>query len=137
MDIGVELEGLRSRLADPCFEIIPLKGVEKRVAFIPPGSDVAITCSPDKGIPATLELTRRLSDRGFTLIPHIAARMVVDETHLREILGELDGLGVHRIFVVGGDAERPAGQFDSSLQLLESLSVLDHGIEVVGIGAYP
>jgi len=134
-DLG--LEALRGRLEDPCFEIIPLKGVEKKVGSIPPGSDVAITCSPDKGIPATLALTRQLRDSGFTLIPHIAARMVADEAHLRDILGQLDDLGVHRIFVVGGDAERPAGEFDSSLQILNLMSTLDHGIDVIGIGGYP
>jgi methylenetetrahydrofolate reductase (NADPH) len=63
--------------------------------------------------------------------------MVEDEAHLRDILDQLDGLGVHRIFVVGGDAEQPAGNFDSSLQLLQLMSTLDHGIDVVGIGAYP
>lgn len=131
------LMALRDRLQHPCFEIIPLKGVEEKTASIPPGSDVAITCSPDKGVPATLELTRRLSDRGFTLIPHIAARMVVDEAHLRDILGQLDDLGVQRIFVVGGDAEVPSGKFDSSLQILEFMSEIDHNIETVGIGGYP
>ena len=137
MNNGVGLNSLQGRLEDPCFEIIPLKGIEKKLGGLPPGSDVAITCSPDKGIPATLDLTRRLMNRGFTLIPHIAARMVEDEAHLRDILGQLDGLGVHRIFVVGGDAEQPAGNFDSSLQLLQLMSTLDHGIDVVGIGAYP
>jgi len=133
----VGLKSLQGRLEDPCFEIIPLKGIEKKLGGLPPGSDVAITCSPDKGIPATLDLTRRLMNSGFTLIPHIAARMVEDEAHLRDILGQLDGLGVHRIFVVGGDAEQPAGNFDSSLQLLQLMSTLDHSIDVVGIGAYP
>lgn len=128
---------LRARLQDPCFEIIPLKGIEKKVHHIPPGSDVAITCSPDKGIPATLALTREISDRGFTLIPHIAARMVTDEVHLRDILKELDDLGIHRLFVIGGDAEKPAGRFESSLQILELMATLDHGIKTVGIGGYP
>lgn len=137
MNNRVGLNSLQGRLEDPCFEIIPLKGIEKKVGGLPAGSDVAITCSPDKGIPATLDLTRCLRDSGFTLIPHIAARMVEDEAHLRDILGQLDGLGVHRIFVVGGDAEQPAGNFDSSLQLLQLMSTLDHGIDVVGIGAYP
>lgn len=131
------LSQLQGRLQDPCFEIIPLKGIEKKVHHIPTGSDVAITCSPDKGIPATLELTRHLRDHGFNLIPHIAARMVADESHLREILGELDELGIHRIFVIGGDAEDPAGEFDSSLQLLELMSTIDHSIDTVGIGGYP
>lgn len=131
------LEALRARLEAPCYEIIPLKGVEKQVESLPRGSEVAITCSPDKGIPATLDLSERLSDHGFILVPHIAARMVRDEAHLRDILGRLDDLGIHRIFVVGGDAESPAGRFESSLQLLRSMSSIDHSIEIVGIGAYP
>jgi len=141
MDVQVKkavgLEALRARLENPCFEIIPLKGVEKMVGSIPPGSNVAITCSPEKGIPATLDLTRKLSNQGFNLIPHVAARMVCDEDHLRDILAQLADLGVCRIFVVGGDAEKPAGRFDSSLQLLESMSNIDHGITTVGIGGYP
>jgi methylenetetrahydrofolate reductase (NADPH) len=137
MNNDVGCDALRGRLEDPCFEIIPLKGVEKQVEHIPAGSDVAITCSPDKGIPATLDLTRRLRDRGFTLIPHIAARMVVDEADLRDILGQLDDLGIRRVFVVGGDAEKPVGRFDSSLQLLRAMSDIEHGMEIVGIGAYP
>jgi len=131
------LKGLRERLQRPCYEIIPLKGVEEKVAHIPAGSEVAITCSPDKGIPATLELTHHLRDRGFNLIPHIAARMVDDESHLRGILGQLQDLGIRRIFVIGGDAEQPTGQFDSSLQLLQVMSTIDHSIETVGIGGYP
>jgi methylenetetrahydrofolate reductase (NADPH) len=125
------LKGLRERLQSPCYEIIPLKGVEKKIAHIPAGSAVAITCSPDKGIPATLELTHHLRDSGFTLIPHIAARMVADEAQLRDILGQLEDFDIHRIFVIGGDAEQPVGHFDSSLQLLELMSTIDHGVETV------
>jgi methylenetetrahydrofolate reductase (NADPH) len=138
-DVAIDtgFEALRARLEDPCYEIIPLKGIEKKAERIPEGLDVAITCSPDKGMPATLELTRRLCGRGFNLIPHIAARMVADEAQLRDILSELDDLGIRRIFVVGGDAEQPVGQFDSSLQLLRLMATIDHGIEVVGVGAYP
>jgi methylenetetrahydrofolate reductase (NADPH) len=137
MNEGVGLEALRARLEKPCFEIMPLKGIEARMASIPPGSDVAIMCSPSKGIAATLDLAGHLRDRGFTPIPHIAARMIVDEVELREILGRLDELEIRRVFVIAGDAERPAGRFDSSLDLLELMAAIDHGIEIVGIGAYP
>lgn len=124
-------------LRGACLEIIPLKGIEKKVNFIPTGAEVAITCSPDKGIPATLELTRRLVGRGYELIPHVAARMVKDEHHLQDILGQLADLGIDRLFVIGGDAEQPVGRFDSSLQLLEAMADLDHGIARIGVGAYP
>ena len=113
------------------------KGIEKKIDFIPTGAEVAITCSPDKGIPATLELTRQMVGRGYELIPHVAARMVEDEHHLQDILGQLTELRVNRLFVIGGDAEQPVGRFDSSLQLLEAMAGLDHGIDKIGVGAYP
>jgi methylenetetrahydrofolate reductase (NADPH) len=128
---------LGNALSRACLEIIPLKGIEKKTGFIPAGTEVAITCSPDKGIPATLELTRQLAGKGFDLIPHVAARMVEDEHHLRDILLQLAELEIDRLFVVGGDAEKPVGRFDSSLQLLEAMEGIDHGIEKIGVGAYP
>ena len=124
-------------LRKACFEIIPIKGIEGKVDHIPPGSEVAISCSPEKGIQATIDLARQLNDRGFELIPHVAARGVESDEHLRDILGQLTELGVNRLFVVGGDAEKPAGSFDSSLQLLEAMSAIDHGVETIGVGAYP
>ncbi len=128
---------LGNGLEHACLEIIPLKGIEKKVGSIPTGTEVAITCSPDKGIPATLELTRQLVGRGLELIPHVSARMVEDEHHLQDILGQVAELGIDRLFVIGGDAEQPVGRFDSSLQLLEAMEGLDHSINRIGIGAYP
>jgi len=128
---------LANRLREACFEIIPLTGIENKVDHIPSGATVAITCSPDKGVDATLDLTRLLLDREFRLVPHVAARMVADESHLRDILEQLDEIDIRRIFVIAGDAEQPAGKFDSSLQLLRSMAEIDHGIKEIGIGAYP
>ncbi len=137
MPEGTPRRSLGMALSRACLEIIPLKGIVKQADFIPAGTEVAITCSPDKGIPATLELTRRLAGRGYELIPHVAARMVEDEHHLRAILAQLAELEIDRLFVIGGDAEQPLGRFDSSLQLLEAMGGIDHGIDRIGVGAYP
>ena len=134
-------DGSRRALLDSlrkaCFEIIPIKGIENKVDHIPSGSEVAISCSPEKGIQATLDLAQQLSGRGFELIPHVAARGVASEGHLHKILGQLAEIGVDRLFVIGGDAEKPLGPFDSSLQLLEAMSAIDHRIGTIGVGAYP
>jgi methylenetetrahydrofolate reductase (NADPH) len=130
-------QALLASLHKASFEIIPIKGIEKKVHHLPAGSKVAISCSSEKGVQATLDLARHLKDRGFDLIPHVAARGVENEQHLHDILGQLAELGVDRLFVVGGDAEQPLGRFDSSLQLLEAMSEIDHGISTIGVGAYP
>lgn len=122
-------------------EIIPTSTILERVALLPRHSYVAITCSPAHGVEPTLELTGKLralpDEQRLKLIPHIAARMVRDRGHLREILGRLDDLRVESIFVPGGDAAEPAGDYDCALDLLRDMAEIGHSIEDVGIAAHP
>jgi methylenetetrahydrofolate reductase (NADPH) len=85
-----------------------------------------------------VEKLRALPDeRRLKLIPHIAARMVRDKGHLREILARLEALKVESIFVPGGDAPVPVGQYNDSLQVLRDMAEIGHAIEDVGVAAYP
>jgi methylenetetrahydrofolate reductase (NADPH) len=124
-------------LSRPRFEILPTKGAEEQADHLPVDVKVAVTCSPTKGIESTLQLSERLLQRGFRVVPHIAARLVVDRAHLEEIVGWLDEHGLREIHVIGGDAREPVGPYASAFQLLEAMSQLEHGIEEVGIGGYP
>jgi methylenetetrahydrofolate reductase (NADPH) len=124
-------------LARPRFEIIPAKGAERQADHLPEAAKVPVTCSPTKGIESTLRLSERLLERGFEVVPHIAARLVADEAHLQEILRWLDQRGVREIHVIGGDSKKPVGPYASALALLGAMSRLEHGVERVGIGAYP
>ena len=64
------------------------------------------------------EFQERLAGQGWNLVPHIAARMVRDKSHLQEILNRLDAANIHSVFVPGGDATEPAGIYDCSLDML-------------------
>jgi len=122
-------------------EIIPTSTILDRVVHLPQHSYVSITCSPAHGVEPTLELTEKLralpEEQRLKLIPHIAARAVRDRGHLREILARLGALQVESIFVPGGDAAKPAGDYDCSLDLLRDMAEIGHGIEDVGIAAHP
>ena len=98
---------------------------------------MTVTCSPSKGIDVTLEMATLLSGLGFNVVPHLAARQISDKNHLNQILDGLSESGIDSIFVPGGDVSPPAGDFDSSLQLLQAMSELDHGITRIGVAAYP
>ena len=124
-------------LARPRFEIIPTKRAERQAAHLPEGAKVAVTCSPAKGIESTLRFGEGLLERGFEVVPHIAARLVTGEAHLREILWWLDRRGLREIHVIGGDSKKPAGPYASALALLGAMSRLEHDVERVGIGGYP
>lgn len=70
-------------------------------------------------------------------MPHVAARPVADRGRLEEIVRRLGDLDVREIFVIGGDARKPAGPFSSAFELLCAMADLGHNFEHIGIGGYP
>ncbi|MDQ3783632.1 MAG: methylenetetrahydrofolate reductase [Actinomycetota bacterium] len=128
------LEGL---LAYPVLEVFPSPGIEERVAQLPEGTRLSVTCSPAKGVDATLALSGSLRREGFTVVPHISARLVDDHRHLEAICRRLTDLGIGEIFVIGGDLKQPAGRFSSAHDLLAAMAELGHGFDEVGVAAYP
>ena len=120
----------------PTFELVPLKNALDQAAFLPPGATVSVTASPAKGIEATVDLGEQLQARGFRAVPHLSARMIRDRAHLAELLAWLDGAGVDRAFVVGGDAKEP-GDYPDGLSLLRAMAEIGHPLAEIGIPAYP
>jgi methylenetetrahydrofolate reductase (NADPH) len=118
--------------------VFPVEGIaDQVVAHVPTDVKVAVTSSPTRGIEATLRLCEELAAAGFRVAPHLAARVIRDEQHLRDILGRLDAIGVRDVFAIAGDANEPAGAFGGALALLTAIAELGHRLEEVGISGYP
>lgn len=117
-------------------ELVPIEGVEEQADHLPEGTTVTVTCL-GRGIENSLRLTERLTERGLRVVPHIPARLVAGEVHLEEIVRRLDELDVKEIFVIGGDAKKPAGPFSSAFELLSAMADQGHDFDHVGIGGYP
>jgi len=119
------------------YEVLPTPSTEAKVLeFLPPERRVTVTASPSKGLEATLDLAERLTGHGYSVVPHVAARMVSGRNELAEICDRLTGKGITRIFVPGGDAS-PAGDYPDAFSLLEDLAELGRPFEEVGITGYP
>jgi methylenetetrahydrofolate reductase (NADPH) len=127
---------LRNVLADPIFELLPLKNIAEQVPHLPPGARVSVTASPAKGIDATVDWATRLQADGFRAIPHLSARMVADRAKLAELLGRAREAGLTHAFVVGGDADEP-GEYLDGLSLLRAMRELGHPFTTLGCPAYP
>jgi methylenetetrahydrofolate reductase (NADPH) len=124
-------------LSHPRYEVLPTEEAEELVAsHLPVDVTITITSSPKRGIDATLSLAERLAGRGYTVIPHLAARLVRDAAHLREIVARLAPLGGN-IFVVAGDSREAAGEFPDSLSLLTAIAAEAPGLHDIGITGYP
>jgi methylenetetrahydrofolate reductase (NADPH) len=132
-----EQPALSLLLKEPRYEVIPVQGIEQKVAALPYGATVTVTASPSLGLDRTLDVSAALAARGFRVVPHLAARMVAGRSHLERLIQRLDGTEVRDVFVVAGDADPPAGDYADSLELLEELAGLAHPFVRVGIGGYP
>ncbi|QIN80753.1 methylenetetrahydrofolate reductase [Rubrobacter marinus] len=121
----------------PRYELVPVEGAREQAIYLPAGAEVSVTCSPTLGIGSTIALAEELLARGFPVVPHLAARLIEDETRLKAVLGRLEERGLKDVFVVGGDSKVPAGPYASGLTLLRAMSRLGAGIERVGVPAYP
>lgn len=131
---GYLVEALKA----PRYEVIPLKGIEERVFEHVPGEvRLTVTASPSKGLDPTLRLAELLSQQGYKTVPHLSARLVSDEHHLREILDRLCEAGVRDAFVVAGDRDEPVGKFAGAKDLLRTMAEIGHGLEEIGITGYP
>jgi methylenetetrahydrofolate reductase (NADPH) len=125
-------------LRSPRYEVLPTEDVEARVlAGVPRDVTITITASPRRGIDATIDLATRLAGHGFVVVPHLSARLIRDESHLKEILAALTTIGATDVFVVAGDAREPAGKFSDSVSLLEAITAEMHGLREIGVTGYP
>ena len=107
------------------------------MADVPRELSVTVTSSPSRGLEATLALTAALMDRGYYVVPHLAARQFRSRSQLRDALARIGEIGVREVFVVAGDLPQPLGPFEGAAALLSAMAELGHGLDQVGITGYP
>ncbi|WP_328875246.1 5,10-methylenetetrahydrofolate reductase [Streptomyces sp. NBC_00287] len=130
--------GLRTLLDSVRYEVLPAKATEEKVlAHVPRDVVVTVTASPVKGLEPTLGLTVRLAAHGYRVVPHVPARLLRDDAHLKDVVDRLGEAGVDDVFVPAGDADPPAGPYDGALPVLRRLSELGSPFAHVGVTGYP
>ncbi|KKD03109.1 5,10-methylenetetrahydrofolate reductase [Streptomyces sp. WM6386] len=130
--------GLRTLLDSVRYEVLPAKATEDKVlAHVPRDVVITVTASPVKGLEPTLALTERLATHGYRVVPHVPARLLRDEVHLKEVADRLRESGVDDVFVPAGDSDPPAGAYEGALPVLRALSELGSPFARVGVTGYP
>jgi methylenetetrahydrofolate reductase (NADPH) len=129
---------LADALRNTTYEVLPFKSTEQAVVtHVPRDVALTVTTTEAKGLDPTIDMAERLTGHGYTAAPHLAARLVCDEAHLTDIVARLREAGVDTLFVIGGDAAEPAGEFPDALTLLQRLDAMGHHFRSIGIGGYP
>jgi methylenetetrahydrofolate reductase (NADPH) len=125
-------------LRHPRYEVFPAASIEEAVLeWVPRDVTVTVTASPARGLDATLGLATRFAAHGYQVVPHLSARLVIDDAHLADIVDRLAASGIDDVFVPAGDADPPAGRFDSAISLLDRLAEMGRPFARVGVTGYP
>jgi methylenetetrahydrofolate reductase (NADPH) len=135
---AAEAEAVVEALRRPRYEVLPLDDAVERVAeHVPKDVTVTVTASPTKGLARTLDVAERLAAGGHRVVPHLSARLIADEAHLKEVVQRLTDCGIGEVFVIAGDVKEPAGPFGGALDLLAAMADLGHRLDEIGIAGYP
>jgi methylenetetrahydrofolate reductase (NADPH) len=78
-----------------------------------------------------------LCGSGHSVTVHVAARMVRDREHLDALLAGMADACVDDLFLIGGDAEQPLGDYASAVDLLPVIAEHPQRPATIGIAGYP
>jgi methylenetetrahydrofolate reductase (NADPH) len=104
-------------------EVMPrtAEKVEDFRALLPAGTRVYIAHIEGTPIADMVATARRLARDGYPVMPHFPARIIKDRATLADWIARYRGeAGVDQALLLGGGVNTPAGEFDSSMQLLET-----------------
>lgn len=121
-------------------EVSPKQAVENEdlPGLFPSGTRVYIT---DVGTDTAETLTqgaKRVSDLGYTPVPHFASRRLTTKQALEDRIKMMtQEAGVSDVLVIGGGLEKEAGEFDATMKVLETGFFDKYGIKHMGVAGHP
>ena len=81
---------------------------------------------------------KRINDEGFTVMPHIPARIIKNQTMLNDWISMYQNeAGVKEALLLAGGSTEPVGDYDSSIQLIESGLFDKAGFKRLHIAGHP
>jgi methylenetetrahydrofolate reductase (NADPH) len=112
--------------------------IERFGDLVAGGTSIYIAHVPGTSIDDTVALAARLRKEGMEPTPHIVARRIESAAALDDLLARLvQDAGVKQVLVVAGDIDRPTGELDSALQILDLGLLEKHGIRKIGVAGHP
>ncbi len=142
---SVELEGaeLKRRIIDfardTSTEISPHDEalVPELATILPAGTTVYVAHTPKAAVDDVVRVASKVRAAGLRPSPHIVARRIDGERTLREALQRLRDAGVEQVLLVAGDRNPPAGEFTSTLEILDTGALAEYGFRTVGVAGHP
>ena len=95
--------------------------IENFEDYIPSGTFVYIAHIEGTPIDEMVETAKKINDQGFCAMPHFPARIIKDKNVLEDWISRYKNeANVSNALLIAGGANKPYGEYDSSIQLIES-----------------
>lgn len=95
--------------------------VEDFRALLPKGTRVYVAHIEGTPIEEMVATAKRLNEDGYPVMPHFPARIIKDQATLENWIAMYQGeADVKQALLLAGGVDKPLGDFDCSMQLLES-----------------
>lgn len=121
-------------------EVMPrtAEKVEDFRALLPQGTRVYIAHIEGTPIEDMVATAKRLAEDGYRVMPHFPARIIKDAATLTDWIARYQGeAGVDQALLLAGGVEKPHGDFDSSMQLMESGAFDRAGFKRLHVAGHP
>jgi methylenetetrahydrofolate reductase (NADPH) len=131
---------LESFLKDFSIEVMPrtAEKVEDFRDLLPKGTRVYIAHIEGTPIEDMVSTAKRLANEGYTVMPHFPARIIKDAATLENWIAQYQGeAGVKQALLLAGGVTKPHGDFDSSIQLMETGLFDKAGFERLHVAGHP
>ena len=116
-------KSLKNFLNEFSIEVTPraVAKIENLSDLIPSGTLIYIAHIEGTPIDEMVKTARKINDQGYTTMPHFPARIIKDKNTLKDwILKYQNEANVYNALLLGGGVNKPYGEYDSSIQLIES-----------------
>jgi len=121
-------------------EVVPnsAANIESFADLLPQNTRVYIAHLEKEDIRTMVSTARRLSDEGFTVMPHFPARIIKNQSVLNDWISMYQNeAGVNEALLLAGGSTKPIGELDSSIQLIESGLFDKAGFKRLHIAGHP
>ena len=121
-------------------EVVPNSAakIESFKEILPINTRVYIAHLETENIATMIATAKRINEEGFTVMPHIPARIIKNEMVLNDWISMYQNeAGVDEALLLAGGSTKPVGDYDSSIQLIESGLFDKAGFKRLHIAGHP
>ena len=106
--------------------------------ILPAGTRVYIAHIEGTPIEDMVATAKRIAGEGYAVMPHFPARIIKDQATLENWIAMYQGeAGVDQALLLAGGVDRPHGDYDSSMQMMESGAFDRAGFKRLHVAGHP